>query len=384
MFLNSLLKENKSFVDACINLHKEGLILPDTYVIDVDQFVENARNILNEANKNNIDLYYMLKQVGHNPYLGEKLEEIGYKGAVVVDQKEADIIMKSNLHICNAGHLVQISFAYLKKIMEYGCDYMTVYSKEKIQNINDVAKSLNIKQKLLIRVIGEDDVIYPGQTAGFKLDELTDVVNFVKKLDNVEISGLTSFPCFLFNENSKTIEPQNNINTLMKAKKILEDMGISSLNINAPSATCCRSISLMSKYGIASAEPGHGLSGTTPLHAISKEIEKPCVLYLSEISHNYNGNSYVYGGGYYPRGHMKNALVVNNNKQEFCEFLTPSSENIDYYIALNKEYEVNDTVIAAFRFQIFVTRSDVCLLSGIKSNNPKIVGIYYSNGIKKI
>ena len=34
----------------------------------------------------------------------------------------------------------------------------------------------------------------------------------------------------------------------------------------------------------------------------------------------------------------------------------------------------------AFRFQIFVTRSNVVLLSGLKNNNPKIEGIYNSLG----
>ena len=139
----------------------------------------------------------------------------------------------------------------------------------------------------------------------------------------------------------------------------------------------------MSKYGVKSAEPGHGLSGTTPLHALSKEIEKPCVLYLSEISHNYNGNSYVYGGGFYRRGHMSNALVISDDKEDICKYLSPSLENIDYYFALDKKYKVNDTVISAFRFQIFVTRSEICLISGMKDNNPKIIGIYYSNGVKK-
>ena len=73
MFLKRLLDTNKAFVDASLNLYKKGLILPDSYCIDVDMFLENAKNILNEAKKYNINLFYMLKQVGRNPYLAKKL-----------------------------------------------------------------------------------------------------------------------------------------------------------------------------------------------------------------------------------------------------------------------------------------------------------------------
>jgi predicted amino acid racemase len=37
----------------------------------------------------------------------------------------------------------------------------------------------------------------------------------------------------------------------------------------------------------------------------------------------------------------------------------------------------------AFRFQIFVTRSDVVLVKGIQEGCPGIVGIYDSQGRKK-
>lgn len=45
MFLKQTLKDNKKLVDYSIKLHKEGKILPDTYVIDMDMLIQNASKI---------------------------------------------------------------------------------------------------------------------------------------------------------------------------------------------------------------------------------------------------------------------------------------------------------------------------------------------------
>ena len=128
-------------------------------------------------------------------------------------------------------------------------------------------------------------------------------------------------------------------------------------------------------------EPGHGLSGTTPLHAYRACDEKPCVVYVSEISHNFEGNAYCYGGGFYRRSHVKHALVGTKYTQmKEVEVTPPTLESIDYYFGLNEICNVNDTVLMAFRFQIFVTRSNVCLIEGIHQGSPKIVGMYTSQG----
>ena len=91
MFLDKLCKTNPNLIQTAVHMHQQEQIMPDTYVVDVDQFLENAKAILQKANEQNIELYYMLKQIGRNPYLAKELEKIGYKGAVVVDFKEAEI-----------------------------------------------------------------------------------------------------------------------------------------------------------------------------------------------------------------------------------------------------------------------------------------------------
>ena len=45
MFVNQLRKKNPALVNAAFDLHQTGQISPDSYIIDVDTFMENASYI---------------------------------------------------------------------------------------------------------------------------------------------------------------------------------------------------------------------------------------------------------------------------------------------------------------------------------------------------
>ncbi len=381
MFLKKIVETNRSFVDTCFKMHQSGEILPDSYVIDMEALRENAKKIYEQAKSQNIDVYFMLKQIGRNPIIAKELVEIGYKGAVVVDFKEAAVMMRHNIPIANIGHLVQTPKAMLQKIVDYGCQYYTVFTVEKIRDLNECAKKSGKKISLLLKVVGKEDMIYSGQTAGFRLETLEKAVEEIKTFEYVEIKGITSFPCFLYDEQKEEICATNNFQTLMKAKAILEAHGIRVENVNAPSTSSVKTIQAMQGYEVHSAEPGHGLTGTTPLHAYKDCAELPCVAYVSEISHNYDGLAYCYGGGFYRRGHLENALVGNSlETAREMKVIPPSVESIDYYFGLEKPCTVNETVVMSFRFQVFVTRSNVCLVDGIRAGEPKLIGTYHSLG----
>lgn len=384
MFLAKLKETDPLLIETAVSLHQQGKLLPDTYAVDVDAFLDNAKAIKEAADAQHIHLYYMLKQIGRNPWLAQQLEDLGYEGAVAVDWKECQVLMKHHLHLSHAGHLVQIPSAMVKEIVAYGCDYITVYSLKKIQEIEEAAASLNKIQKIMIRVIGPEDLIYSGQTAGFYLDELKATGEYARKCPHVQIAGVTSFPCFLFDETTQDMEPQPNLKTVLKAKEMLEGMGFVIENVNAPSATCVRTIEKMQGYGINSAEPGHGLSGTTPLHAVKNCKEIPCVCYVSEVSHNLDGKAYCFGGGYYRRGHLRHALVGSGDSDMKETLVTPPNlDSIDYHFMLDEAFPEGDAVIMSFRYQVFVTRSDVCLIQGIHTGKPEIAGIYSALGEKK-
>lgn len=383
MFLKKTIERNPQLIEHALKLHQEEQILPDSFVIDLDTLLDNARKILDKAKKHQFKMYFMLKQLGRNPYIAKELVNLGYAGAVAVDFKEALVYMENNIPIGNVGHLVQPPKQMLEKLVNYGCEFFTIYSLKKAQDLNNCLLNSNKKQKIMLRIIHDDDKIYSGQNAGIKLSELKFIVKELLKLEHIEIKGITSFPCFLYNEETAKIEPTQNLFTILKAKEIIESFGIVVENVNAPSTTSVETIEAMSHYPVNSGEPGHGLSGSTPLHANQDCIETPCVVYISEISHNVGNNAYCFGGGYYRRSHVENALVGNSlHNLKKAKVITPDFDSIDYHFGLDQKFNINDTVIMAFRFQIFVTRSNVYIVRGLKSLKPKIVGVYNSLGGK--
>lgn len=381
MLLNQTKKRNPKLIETAFSFHQQGLIRPDSYLIDVDQFLENAKKMLEVGKENQVELYFMLKQVGRNPYLAKKLVEMGYPGAVVVDYKEAKVMMEHDIPIGNIGHLVQVPDAFLEEVILYRPEVITVYSLDKVEKIHRICQKHQLKQAILIRVYDTDDLIYSGQTAGIHLNELDAVVERIKQLDTICIDGVTSFPAMLYNEEDNSIEATQNLTTILKAKELLEKHGIEVKQVNIPSATCCRTIPKIASFGGTHGEPGHGLSGSTPAHAKFELEEVPSVIYVSEISHNFEGTSYCYGGGHYRRSHVQNALVGKDFYTSMnTEVIVPELSSIDYHFGLNGIQEIGDTVVMAFRFQLFVTRSDVVLVEGIQSGKPHIIAIYDSLG----
>lgn len=378
MFLDLALRRNSKLIEVAFELHQKGKIDPDTYILDLDALLYNANSIKKEADKYGIKLYFMTKQLGRNPYVAKELMNMGYEGAVAVDYKEADVLYENGIKLGHVGHLVQIPSNKIETMIKRNTEVITVYSIEKAREVSEAAVKLGITQNIMLRVIDTEDILYPAQYGGFYIDELFEKASIIKGLPNINIHGITSFPCFLYCDKENTIKKTSNMDTLIKAKKILEnELNIKLQQINTPSATCTSTIKLIAQNGGTHGEPGHGLLGTTPIHAKKDEVEIPAIVYVSEISHNLGSESYCYGGGHYRRSHMEKALVGKNmNKMQVHEVQTPEIESIDYYFGLKGNAEIGDTAIFAYRTQIFVTRSNVAVVKGIQKGNPKLVGIY--------
>jgi predicted amino acid racemase len=379
MFLKKTLEQNEALVDCAVKLHQSGLVMPDTYIVDLDSLYENARRIQSRAREYDITLYFMLKQLGHNPEIARGLQEMGYAGAVAVDFRGALNYMRNGIKLGHVGHLVQIPFSVEKKILAAKPEIVTVFSLEKAREIDAACSQLGIVQDVMLRVTDRNDVRYAGQEGGFELRDLEENVGKLKTLGHIRITGLTSFPCFLFDEKRKQVVALKNTETILEAKRILSDCGIEIVQCNMPSANCTETIPLVKESGGTHAEPGHGLTGTTPLHAVRDCSEKPAVVYVTEVSHNYDGKAYCYGGGYYRRSHVANAVTGIGKKR--AKVLAPDPESIDYYFCLDREESISETVVMAFRTQIFVTRSMVVLVEGISKGSPRITGAYSAEGI---
>ncbi|TNH05769.1 alanine racemase [Testudinibacter sp. TR-2022] len=378
MFISALKKQNPRLIASALKLWKSGTILPDSYIIDVGQVLSNGKKLLNCAKQYDISLYLMAKQFGRNPYLSQRLLELGFAGMVAVDYKEARHYYSHQLLVAHLGHLVQTPTAMLKQVLEQQPEVITVYSFEKVQQIAKVAAQLGKTQPLLIKVCADGDVFYPGQESGIYLSDLADFVEQVKPLTSVKIVGVTHFPCLLLDERQRTLAATHNFHSLIKAKQILEKRAIRVSQINAPSSTCINGLPLLAEMGATHAEPGHALTGTMPLNVTGDQPEAIAMLYLSEISHQFGGHSYCFGGGYYRRGNAQTALVGEDLHE--TALLPFADDNIDYTLPLQGHFSVGEPVIMCFRSQIFVTRSDVVLIDHHSHGEPYVIAVYDSLG----
>lgn len=383
MFLEKTRQENEKLIACAFDLHQRGLISPDTYILDLDMIRRNGEMMLKEAQETGVKLFFMTKQFGRNPLVATMLQDLGFDGAVAVDFREAETLRKAGIQLGNVGHIVQIPKAQIPVILEAKPHTLTVYTLEKMKEIDEAAKALERVQDITLRIIGKEDFLYPGQYGGFTLEELPQVVETAKSFTHVRISGVTSFPCFLYSEMSKKVESTPNLKTVLEGKRQLEELGLTIKDVNLPSVTTTATLKAIRNAGGTHGEPGHSLTGTTPYHRQAKGEESPAMVYVSEVSHQLEGMSYAYGGGSYARSHVAKALVGKNLEDSvITDVIPPRADNIDYYIALEGNHHVSDTVVMAFRTQIFVTRSHVAVVDGIQQGTPKLLGIFDAQGSK--
>ncbi len=382
MFIRALKAQNPALIQAARQLWQQGAILPDTYVIDVDQVIENGRRLLEAAERHGITLYLMTKQLGRNPWLAKRLIALGFHGTVAVDFKEARALRKAAVPVSHVGHLVQIPAGQVTESVMSPTEIITVFSLEKARQISAVASQAGRVQPIMLKIFDGQDKLYPGQEAGFPLSQLDEVVNALRILPGVKLAGLTHFPCLLWDEERQQTLPTPNLRTLLQAREYLQAQGIEIEQINAPSASSCSTLSLLAEHGVTHAEPGHALTGTIPANQHGDQPERIAMLYLTEVSHQFQGNSYCFGGGYYRRGHAQHALVYPSPSDDAvsASLLPMDNSNIDYHIPLAGEFPVGSPVVMCFRTQIFVTRSDVALVTGIATGKPVLEALYDSLG----
>ncbi|QDI90396.1 YhfX family PLP-dependent enzyme [Salicibibacter halophilus] len=378
MFLEVTKRRNPSLIKTGAQFHQDGLILPNTYMIDMDVVGENARSLSNRAKAHDIELFFMTKQLGRLPRLARWIADNGIEQAVAVEWEEAKILHDAGVGIGNVGHLVQPGKCQWKETLQMQPSLITVFSLERARQVSSAAKKLGVVQPVLLRVIDGGDDLYPGQEGGFCLGELASILPQLVSLPGVCVEGVTSFPSLRMNAGDTGFEFSPNVRTLLEAKKQMEAHGIEVRHVNAPGATSCHTIPMLKEAGATQGEPGHALTGTTPLHAVQDLEERPGMIYVTEVSHEDQKHAYVIGGGFYTRGNMTGALVGNEPQKLMGQKLTAKRQDpnyIDYYGALYKDGDVHvgDTAIYAFRTQIFVTRAHVALVRGIQEGKPELV-----------
>ncbi|MCY4037118.1 MAG: YhfX family PLP-dependent enzyme, partial [bacterium] len=221
------------------------------------------------------------------------------------------------------------------------------------------------------------------------LEELEAMINHIGRLPGVRFAGLTTFPALLYDPTSGGARVTPNMATLARAaeaaRRQLGGDSQGQLQINAPGTTSTAVLAQLAEAGATQVEPGHGLTGTTPLHAVSDLPEQPAVCYVSEIAHIHQGAPFCFGGGLYIDpvfGDYQPAAVVARDPSEAATRPVPADmpdpAAIDYYAKLAPDkartLSEGDTVVFGFRIQAFVTRAFVVGVVGVRSGAPSVAG----------
>ena len=387
MFLRFLKTHNPALIDYGIYLLENNLIESDTYVLDLDSITANARRLAKLAAANGSSLYFMSKQIGRNPEIAQRVLSAGnvdgkeiFTGMVAVDFREAITLSTAGLPVKHLGHLCQIPHGSWDIALDMEPEVITIYSLEKASELSKAAEKRGMVQDVLLRIWDDGDIFYPGQEGGFRITAIPDVLASLKKLSGIRITGVTSFPCFLFNEDIGKSLPTPNASTMVRGTALVKENGINITQINMPSCNSPATMPLAKELGATHLEPGHSLTGTNPDNLNEAEPLIPSLLYMSEVSHDHEGNSLCFGGGYYRRSKLKHALVKTGKGLMETEVITPDPEAIDYHLKLNGLFPAGSPVAMSFRTQIFVTRSRVALVEGLSQSRPVLHSIWDSCG----
>jgi len=386
MFLETLARRNPDVIRAAVSLHQNGEIPPNSYVLDLDAIRENARLIKEAADGAGLSVYPMTKQIGRNPECVRVLAEAGMPKLVCVDWMGAHMLAAQGAEIGHVGHLVQVPRGEAASIARLEPEVWTVFSLQKAREVSEAAGELGVTQDLLLRVVAPGDTFYLTHEGGFELEGVVAAAESIGGLPNVRVVGVTSFPTLLFDPERGTVFLTPNMETIVRgAKRLRSELGLDITQINAPGTTSAATMEMLAAAGATHVEPGHGLTGTTPWHAVEELPERPAVCYVTEVSHVYGDDAYVLGGGLYvdpviPEYQLR-ALVGRTGEsaleQRAAARLGPAN-GIDYYGLLDRrsaKVEVGDSVVFGFRVQAFVTRGYVVAVSGISGGHPEVAGV---------
>jgi predicted amino acid racemase len=372
MFVDALMRRNPKLIAAALELHARGDIPPATFVVDLEAVEGNARLIAEEAAAAGIGLYFMSKQIGRNPVVATRIAAT-ISAAVAVELDEALTLARAGVRLGHIGHLVQVPARFMEAALALEPEVMTVFSHEKAVQVATAAKALGTEQALLLRVRGPDDFFYPGQEGGIPAVAVAEAWERIGELDGVRLAGITSYPVFAYGERGFTATP--NLATLEEAAASVG--GVEQLN--APGHTSAAVLPLLADASATHGEPGHALTGTTPLAADEDTPELPGCCLVSEVSHVDDGHAWVFGGAFYNRGNCRTGVLRHGsrtNRLEVCDF---PADAIDYHRPLVRdgaEVSVGDPVVFAYRFQAFTSRAKVAAVDGVGREEPVVVGLH--------
>jgi predicted amino acid racemase len=389
MFLDTLKRRNPALLESAVALHQAGEIPANTFVLDLDTIEANAATIATEAGRLGLTVFAMTKQIGRNPDVSRGLVRAGIRASVNVDMACARATAAAGMQIGHVGHLVQVPRAEARAAAQMFPQNWTVFDDHKAGEAASAAAWVGGDQRLLARIQHTDDEFYSGHEGGFDADDVVRVADRLDALDGAHFGGITTFPALLFDPETGRVRRTRNLDTIERAAEALRAAGRTDIEINTPGTNSTVMLQALADAGATQIEPGHALTGTTPLHAVREDLpELPAVCYVSEVSHFARGRAFCFGGGMYVDPvfppYQERALVGSDpgGLVELDATLPPATA-IDYYGQLDPDAHAvaaGDTVLFGFRIQAFVTRGYTAAVSGIASGTPTVHGIWRADG----
>jgi predicted amino acid racemase len=395
--LRRVAERNPKLIEAAFKLHHDRVVPPNSWIVDLDAIAANADALSATARELGLTTYVMTKQYNRNPVVTQVALARGLHKTVAVDVHCARSLHRYGVPVGHVGHLNQIPLREIPAVLAMRPEVITVFSVESARAISAAASEAGVTQDLLVRPIADGDVFFEGQEGGFPEEEIVAAVAEIQKLPNVQVVGVTSFPCARYNfGEGEAAEPVANPNlaTIARVAETLRDqLGIEITQINAPGNTASETMPVLAAGGATHVEPGHGLLGTTPNHIIDgSQAEIPTYVYVSEVSHHYNGRAYAFAGGLWSQmaGFMAlqdgtpepgmQALVGSSLDQLLATALDYEhiDQIIDYHASLlgGEDVAVGDTVVMALYTQAQMTRSSMVPVSGVSTGEIRTHGIF--------
>lgn len=391
MFLEPLRRRNPDFLRAAAALHAAGQVPANSYVLDLDAVTANARSMASAAAPLGLTVFAMTKQVGRNPKFCQAVRDGGIDSAVAVDMQCARAVTGAGLRLGHVGHLVQVPRHEADEAAALEPAFWTVFSPVKAAQAAAAAAAAGREQDVLLRIHDPGDTFYLGHQGGVPAGDVLAAADYVDGLTGARCAGITTFPALLFSAGDRAVKPTHNLGTLERAAAALRASG-RPVQVNAPGTTSSGTFATLAGAGATQVEPGHGLTGTTPLHATRDDLpEIPAAAYVTEVSHEYGGRAYCFGGGLYIDpvfpDYQVRALVAPGGDFD-AAFLAdaelPPPSMIDYYGMLTppdgRRIAAGDTVIFGFRIQAFVTRAYIVPIAGIRNGHPQALGAWTGDG----
>ena len=389
--LDVIKDQNPNLVMAATELHRKGSIPCDCYVVDLDLVESNAREIYECARRLGLRTYVMTKQINRNPSMIETIIKSGFESFVAVDMECAYVLYEQNCKVGHVGHLSQIPRNRMKEALKMEPEIWTVHHKDHASFISQAATELNVKQDIILKVIDKDDMAYPAQEGGILIDDVLQTADFISGFDNLNIVGVTGFPCALYDFEKHTMNASPNLHTIIKAAELLDSkLGLDVKHINAPGSSSCETMELIASYGATDAEPGSALWGMAMQQIYGNDVGTPAQVYVTEVSHWSGDTAQVLGGGFYADGAGHDMMSINKafvgdrsdtilNNEVDAE--APIPQWMDYYAWLyptaKQKVKPGDTAVYFFRPQVFMTRSaHIATITGVSNGNPVVQSIY--------